>query len=77
MTQKTVAKGRVEIKTDICKGCGLCVSVCPKNVLELDLNTINAKGYSPAVDVRKEDCIGCGNCGITCPDSVINVYREN
>ena len=30
-----MAKGRVTIDEVICKGCGLCVSVCPKNVLAL------------------------------------------
>lgn len=75
MTQAVLPKGRVEIKTDICKGCGVCVSVCPKNVLELNLDTINAKGYSPVIDARKEDCIACGNCAISCPDSVISVYK--
>ncbi len=68
-------KGRVEIKVDQCKGCGLCVSVCPKNVLELQMDTINAKGYSPSKAVRMDDCIACGNCAITCPDSVISVYK--
>ncbi|MGN0134720.1 MAG: 4Fe-4S binding protein, partial [Anaerotignum sp.] len=28
-----MAKGKVTINEVICKGCGLCVSVCPKNVL--------------------------------------------
>ena len=36
--------GKVVINQDICKGCGLCVSVCPKHVLELDMDTINVKG---------------------------------
>ena len=33
-----MAKGRVTIDEVICKGCGLCVSVCPKNVLALSTN---------------------------------------
>ena len=28
---------------DKCKGCGLCVDVCPKNVLALAKDKINAK----------------------------------
>lgn len=71
-----MAKGRVELDIDRCKGCGLCVSVCPKNVLEINLEQINAKGYSPANAKRMEDCIGCANCAISCPDSIITVYRE-
>ena len=26
-----MAKGKVSFKQEICKGCGLCVSVCPTN----------------------------------------------
>ena len=75
MTNTKKRIGKLVIKEDLCKGCGLCVSVCPKNVLELDMNTINAKGYSPSSAVRPDECIACGNCAITCPDSVISVYK--
>lgn len=70
-----MAKGKVTFDENRCKGCGLCVSVCPKNVLEIDLGKINAKGYSPAYAARIDDCIACGNCAIMCPDSVIGVVR--
>ncbi|MCD1147408.1 4Fe-4S dicluster domain-containing protein [Peptoniphilus sp. KCTC 25270] len=70
-----MAKGRVTFDTDYCKGCGLCVSVCPKDVLALRTDQLNKKGYRPAYDKNPEDCIACTNCAITCPDSVISVYR--
>ena len=75
MTNTKKRIGKLVIKEDLCKGCGLCVSVCPKNVLELDMNIINTKGYSPSSAVRPDECIACGNCAITCPDSVISVYK--
>lgn len=71
-----MAKGKVIVDTDCCKGCMLCIYVCPRKVLDIDDNRINRKGYSPSVPVRPEDCIGCGNCAIMCPDSCISVYRE-
>ena len=70
-----MAKGRVEFESYRCKGCGLCVTVCPKNVIEIDVDTINKKGYAPAMAKRPEDCIACQNCAITCPDSIITVYK--
>lgn len=76
MAEKTKLKKWVELDVDRCKGCGVCVYVCPKNVLEIDLSTINKKGYSPSKAVRIEDCIACSNCAISCPDSIINVYKE-
>ena len=76
MTQNRKFRGRVHIASDICKGCGLCVSVCPKQVLAIDFGTINRKGYSPSVAEREDECIACGNCAIICPDSVIKIVRE-
>ncbi|MCI6157850.1 MAG: 4Fe-4S dicluster domain-containing protein [Peptoniphilaceae bacterium] len=68
-------QGRVEIDQDTCKGCGLCVHVCPKEVLALDARVINKRGYNPATPVHPDDCIACANCAITCPDSCITVYK--
>ncbi|MGF0040084.1 4Fe-4S dicluster domain-containing protein [Peptoniphilaceae bacterium SGI.131] len=70
-----MAKGRVEFNEDYCKGCGLCVSVCPTQTLSLSKDRLNAKGYTPAYAEFPEKCIGCTNCAIMCPDSVITVYR--
>lgn len=69
-------RGIVKINQSICKGCGLCIQVCPKNVLQLDMNTINVKGYNPSKAERADQCIACGNCAIMCPDSAISIYLE-
>ena len=39
---------KVTFDTDLCKGCGLCVSACPKQILVLAKDKINKKGHSPA-----------------------------
>ncbi len=57
---------KLEINTEWCKGCGICVAFCPKNVLEL-----NRKDKSEAV--RLEDCIACMMCELRCPDLAIEV----
>ena len=67
---------KVTIDEVVCKGCGLCVHVCPKKVLILDPDKLNAKGYNPAITKYAENCIGCGMCGIMCPDSAITVEKE-
>lgn len=61
-----------EIDADRCKGCGLCVDVCPKDVLEMS-NKVNAKGYFPACQARPEDCIFCALCCTMCPDVAIAI----
>lgn len=53
-----------------CKGCGVCVAVCPKGVLEIG-KEMNAKGYFPAVQARPEDCVFCAICCTMCPDVAI------
>ncbi len=70
-----MAKGKVTFDEDACKGCELCVAVCPVKIIELNREKINSKGYSPAHVVEMEKCIACGNCAIMCPDSVIRVER--
>lgn len=60
---------------ELCKGCGLCVSVCPKKILQLDQDRLNSKGYHPASCVDQSLCIGCAFCAVQCPDSVITVEK--
>ena len=38
---------KVTFDESICKGCGLCVGACPKNLVALK-DELNAKGYHPA-----------------------------
>ncbi len=66
----------VEILTDVCKGCGLCVSVCPAGIMVLSPDAINARGYAPVTITAMENCIGCASCARVCPDAVLSVYKE-
>ncbi len=66
---------KVTFKTDICKGCGLCVAACPKQILGISQTKINKKGHYPAECLEPEACIGCASCAMMCPDCVITVER--
>lgn len=70
-----MAKGTVSIDTQRCKGCSLCVAVCPQKVLDLSKDP-NAKGYYFAQQVNPEKCTGCAMCAQMCPDVAIRVFRE-
>lgn len=66
-------KGLIEVDTQKCKGCSVCVENCPTKSIQLS-KMVNNKGYHYA-EMTGEDCVGCTNCAIVCPDSVITVYR--
>ena len=66
---------KLTFRTDMCKGCGLCVSACPKNLVVLAEDIINDKGHHPAVCTDESECIGCAFCATICPDCIIKVER--
>lgn len=66
---------RVEFREDRCKGCGLCVSVCPRKIILLRQEKLNSKGFHPAGVDQMDLCTGCTMCATICPDSVIEVWR--
>ncbi len=68
-------KAKVTFNLNRCKGCGLCVSVCPKKILWVDETVTNVKGYHPSGISDESKCITCGNCAKICPDSVITVEK--
>jgi 2-oxoglutarate ferredoxin oxidoreductase subunit delta len=69
-------KGLVKFNEERCKGCELCVSVCPVKILAIHATKINAKGYRPVCVTEEEKCIGCANCAVMCPDGAISVYLK-
>ncbi len=60
---------------DRCKGCGLCVDVCPKHIIKIQNDKINKKGHYPADIIDMDACIGCASCATMCPDCIITVER--
>lgn len=67
--------GAVDINKERCKGCDLCVVACPCDVLSLQPQDVNDRGYHYAFTAHPEKCIGCAACATVCPDSCITVYR--
>lgn len=66
---------KVTFKEDACKGCGLCVTACPKKIVLLDKSKLNGKGFHPATVIEMDKCIGCAFCATMCPDCVIKVEK--
>ncbi len=55
----------VEIDRDKCDGCGVCVEICPMDVLRLDED---GKAY-----VKYEECWYCGSCMLECPKKAVTL----
>lgn len=69
------SRGKVEITTDLCKGCLLCIEACPPKVLIMS-NGLNKMGYHPAEYVGY-GCTGCGICFYICPEpGTLQVYKR-
>lgn len=67
-------KGAIVVESNACKGCEICIPVCPEDVIAMT-KKVNYKGYNYAYMKNPEACTGCTNCGIVCPDRAITVYR--
>jgi len=67
--------GRIVIDSERCKGCGLCVVVCPNRCISISRQS-NSSGYFPATADNTE-CTGCANCAMICPDAAIRVWRAS
>jgi 2-oxoglutarate ferredoxin oxidoreductase subunit delta len=65
----------IKVANDKCKGCELCISACPQQIIKLS-DDINSQGFRFAVVDDKSRCIGCKLCAISCPDLAIEVFAE-
>jgi len=63
----------ININESLCKGCELCVDACPKGIVALAKDRLNAKGYHPACVTDINKCTACAFCAIICPDVAISV----
>lgn len=64
---------RVVIDAERCKGCLLCLDVCPPKVL--GVGGLNRRGYRVVVLLDDARCTSCMACALICPDVAITVYK--
>ena len=62
---------KLKLNISRCKGCYLCMSVCPTKAISIS-DHVNEKGYAE-IQVDQEKCAGCGSCYRMCPDYVFEV----
>lgn len=68
-------KYKVIIDKEKCKGCMLCIGVCPVNILE-STEGINKSGMKYVLVIDQEKCTGCTMCAVVCPDCAIEIEEE-
>lgn len=65
----------VVVDKNLCKGCHICISVCPHGVLEKSKEVDNRGFYLPEV-VNLDACMACRLCEMHCPDFAIAVDAD-
>ncbi len=68
----------IEFRDDRCKGCTLCMTVCPKQIITLSTR-FNKSGYKvvEVLEEHLEKCTSCAACALICPDYAIMLGPKN
>lgn len=69
MPSERKKKAEININKVYCKGCGICVELCPADVLAMQ--------HGKAEVVQLEACTLCEQCELRCPDFAITVRERN
>jgi NAD-dependent dihydropyrimidine dehydrogenase PreA subunit len=56
-----------QIDSTLCSGCGVCVDICPMDVIRMD------EKNNIAIIVYSKDCSSCGFCESNCPQDAIYI----
>jgi 2-oxoglutarate ferredoxin oxidoreductase subunit delta len=75
MTSKEILKQEIQVTpqkklvvtVSWCKACGICMELCPREVLGAEEVTRRVILIAP------EKCNGCGLCELSCPDYVFTI----
>jgi len=63
---------QIKVLKIFCKGCELCVSICPRRSLTFSQN-VNKNGFH-FPESNSKLCSGCGQCAIICPEAAIEIF---
>ncbi len=77
---------KIQIDSELCDKCGVCVSVCPSFVLELLNGRVRVVNPEACLGIRarqlcsecmetQEICVGCVACVRSCPTSAFEIFE--
>jgi 2-oxoglutarate ferredoxin oxidoreductase subunit delta len=61
---------KIHINENLCKGCGICIRLCPNKVLNRSEELSSSGIYLP-IALYEDKCTGCRICEDHCPDMAI------
>lgn len=67
---------KITVDKACCKGCGICINVCPKKVFAMSKGR-NKYGTNLPEAKLPQACVGCRLCEKMCPDGAIDVKKED
>jgi 2-oxoglutarate ferredoxin oxidoreductase subunit delta len=67
---------KLHINPKYCKGCLICVEICPTKAIEPS-DKINSKGYTLPREKDMRRCKACGLCEMVCPDFAIAIEESD
>ncbi len=65
----------IVIVDEYCKGCDICIHVCPKDILEASTE-VGSRGYYVPQVADGNACNNCRQCELFCPDFAIFIVEE-
>ncbi len=60
---------RISINHDLCRGCNLCLEMCPKQVFQ-ESSEIGAAGFRLKQVALPDECTACGLCELYCAGAI-------
>lgn len=79
----SIVDGIAVIDSEKCKSCGMCVAECPRHIISLVPENVQAVVACNSGEFGKDvkavcqaGCIGCGICQKNCPESAITVENH-
>ena len=65
------------IDSEQCDGCELCLSFCPKDLIEISEDKFNSRMLHYAIVVKQEECAGCRQCERLCPTVSLYILEKD
>jgi len=75
LNRESTPSPRIVISEKWCKGCGICIALCPLKVLSRS-DKLSSQGVYQPLLVNGNKCNGCHICQYYCPDFAIYTVTE-